>query len=215
MVHYKYPWILKSGGGQAISSKSKQDKEMDREINVLIVALALIIVGLNSIWDRDFLYGPILLIIGVSIIYVNFIYGQNFGETLIVPQETVNEIDWMDGYKFEKYVQDLYRAHGYYVAHTQLSGDQGADLILSTKDGERIAVQTKRHSNRVSNKAVQEVVASKALYNCNRCMVVTNNYYTQSAIELANANNVELVDRDGLMRLIHDMPENPSEIIAK
>jgi len=33
-------------------------------------------------------------------------------------------------------------------------------------------------------------------------MVATNNYFTPAAFELADANNIELVDRDGLEELI-------------
>jgi restriction system protein len=116
-------------------------------------------------------------------------------------QLSLYEVDNLNGYDFEDYIGKLYRNLGYSVEQTSLSGDQGADLIVS-RDGERIAVQTKRYSNKVSNKAVQEVVASKALYKCTSCMVVTNNYFTNSAIELARANNVELIDRDDLKRLI-------------
>lgn len=88
---------------------------------------------------------------------------------------------------------------GYSVIHTPLSGDQGADLILSGNKG-RIAVQAKRYSSKVSNKAVQEVVASKALYKCTEGLVVTNNYFTNSAIELAEANGIGLIDREKLKK---------------
>ena len=56
------------------------------------------------------------------------------------------------------------------------------------------------------NKAVQEVVAAKAIHRCTRGIVVTNNYFTASARQLANANDIELVDRDGLRNLIQNIP---------
>ncbi len=34
-------------------------------------------------------------------------------------------------------------------------------------------------------------------------MVVTNNYFTPAAVALANANNIELVDRNDLEELIN------------
>jgi restriction system protein len=113
----------------------------------------------------------------------------------------VEDIDKMDGYEFEKFVGGLFKKRGYSVEHTSLSGDQGADLIISKLE-ERSVVQTKRHKGKVSNKAIQEVVASRMLYRCNSCIVVTNSYFTKSAIELGNVNNVKLIDRDELEFMI-------------
>lgn len=82
-----------------------------------------------------------------------------------------------------------------------MSGDQGADLIIS-KLGEKVILQAKRHKAKIGNKAVQEVVASIKHYNADKGMVVTNNYFTNSAFELAKSNNIELIDRDKLEKLI-------------
>ena len=118
---------------------------------------------------------------------------------------TLAQIDTMDGYQFEKCMQDIYKRLGYSVHHTPLSGDQGADLIITSNERVRTAVQVKRYSNKVSNKAVQEVVASKAIHRCTRGIVVTNNYFTSSAKQLANANSIGLVDRNELQNLIQNI----------
>jgi restriction system protein len=116
---------------------------------------------------------------------------------------TLAQIDEMEGYEFEKCMKYVFEKLGYSVHHTPVSGDQGADLVLTSKNGLRIAVQTKRYSCSVSNKAVQEVVAAKAIYRCTNGMVVTNNYFTASAKELAKANGIELIDRNELKKLIN------------
>jgi restriction system protein len=46
------------------------------------------------------------------------------------------------------------------------------------------------------NTAIQEVVAAKAFYKANTAIVITNNFFTQSAINLAKVNHVILIDRD-------------------
>jgi restriction system protein len=107
----------------------------------------------------------------------------------------------MNGYDFESFIGSLYEKMGYSVELTPKSGDQGADLII-TKLGERTAVQTKNYKGKVTNKAIQEVVASKEFYGCITCTVVTNSYFTESALELGKVNNVKLVDRDELNALI-------------
>jgi restriction system protein len=116
---------------------------------------------------------------------------------------TLAEIDEMDGYKFEEFMKYVYEQLGYSVYHTPFSGDQGADLILTSKKRTRIAVQVKRYSGKVSNSAVQEVVAAKGFYNCTEGIVVTNSYFTDSAKQLAKANLIDLVDRNELEKLIN------------
>ena len=114
---------------------------------------------------------------------------------------TLMEIDNMTGEQFEYYLTNLFKAKGYSAYKTKSGGDQGADVIIS-KNGERTVVQAKRYKNSVGNSAVQEVVASIRYYNANHAMVVTNSYFTQAAKDLARVNNVELIDRNGLKRLI-------------
>ena len=116
---------------------------------------------------------------------------------------TLAQIDGIEGYEFEKCIKDVFEQLGYSVHHTPLSGDQGADLILTSNEGTRTAVQVIRYSYNVSNRAVQEVVASKAIHKCTNGIVVTNNYFTASAKELAQANDIGLIHRNELKKLIN------------
>lgn len=116
---------------------------------------------------------------------------------------TLAEIDEMNGYKFEEFMKYVYEQLGYSVYQTPLSGDQGADLILTSKKRTRTAVQVKRYSGKVSNSAVQEVVAAKGFYKCTEGIVVTNSYFTDSAKQLAKANFIDLVDRNELEKMIN------------
>lgn len=118
------------------------------------------------------------------------------GEKLVTQNETtINDVDAMTGIQFEQFLCGLFAENGYKTQITKASGDQGADLIIE-KFGERTVVQAKCYSGAVSNSAIQEVVAAKAHYNCSKAMVVTNSYFTKSAMELAGSNNVELWDRE-------------------
>ncbi len=117
------------------------------------------------------------------------------------PEITLDEIDCFDGYQFERFLQELYSKMGYKVEHTKLSGDQGADLVV-TKFGEKTVIQAKCYSGNVGNYAVQEIFAALNLYHANKGVVITNSYFTPSAYELAHANKVELVDRSQLKALI-------------
>ncbi|MCD9188628.1 MAG: restriction endonuclease [Pyrinomonadaceae bacterium] len=117
-------------------------------------------------------------------------------------QVTLDDIDTLNGYEFEKFLEQLFIKMGYQVKQTKLSGDQGADLVF-VKLGEKTVVQAKCYSGSVGNKAVQEIVSAINLYKAQKGMVVTNNYFTPAAIELATANNISLIDRDGLRETIN------------
>ena len=79
------------------------------------------------------------------------------------------------------------------------------DLIIE-KDGKAIGIQAKRYSSNVGNKAIQEVIAGSQFYKCNRCIVVTNSYFSKQAKELAQKTKVILWDRDKLSSLLIEYP---------
>ncbi|WP_321416586.1 restriction endonuclease [uncultured Methanomethylovorans sp.] len=191
------------GSSKPLTKKERREREeLQKEGLGLILFVLLLTFAYSS--TLGYLLLVALLIIAAYKIKVYFKEKWSFR------QITLQEIDNMDGYEFEDYLKKLYCDLGYKVNHTSLSGDQGADLILS-KGGEKTAVQVKRYSDKVSNKAVQEVVASKGFYNCSKAIVVTNSFFTDSAIRLANANNVELIDRNGLKYLVHRVSMNAAD----
>lgn len=131
------------------------------------------------------------------------------------PVYSLDQIDQMSGQEFEICMMDIYERLGYSVKHTPLSGDQGADFILTSKKGVKIAIQCKRYSDKVSNSAVQEVVASKGFYKCTEGVVVTNNYFTPSAKQLATANKIELIDRMDLIKIINSISKQPTNNVSQ
>lgn len=133
---------------------------------------------------------------------------KRFAKTIVKNLDFINNfykthnIDDMSGQNFENYCANILTYYGFKnIEVTKSSGDQGVDII-GYYDNIKFAVQCKRYSNRLSNNPIQEVVAGKNFYNCQGAMVLTNNYFTDSAIELAKANKVVLWDRDKLMKII-------------
>lgn len=117
-------------------------------------------------------------------------------------EEKLREVDQMDGEQFETFLRYIFKDLGYYTEKTAKVGDYGADLIL-LKDGFKIAVQAKIYrTKKVNLRAVQEVHASLKRYVCDKGIVITNNYFTQSAKNLANDTGVELWDRDKLSEVM-------------
>lgn len=115
----------------------------------------------------------------------------------------LNQLDVMDGIQFEHYVAHLLTLHGYKTEITKASGDYGIDVI-ATKDGIKFGVQVKRYTGRVSRTAISDAVAGSLHWRCDKSMVVTNSYFTDSAKKLADSTGCVLVDKTLLKRWIVD-----------
>ena len=105
--------------------------------------------------------------------------------------------DDIDGIEYEHFCADILRKSGWYSDVSKASNDQGVDIIAE-KNGVRVAIQCKKYSNPVGNKAVQEVIAGKHHYGADEAVVVTNSSFTRSAKQLAQSTDVILLHHSDL-----------------
>lgn len=125
-------------------------------------------------------------------------YGKRKEEMQNAVKTGMGSVDQMTGVQFERWCGSLLKCYGFRnIRYTATTGDHGVDIVAE-RDGERYAVQCKRFVGSVGNGAVQEVQAGKAMYDCDCGIVMTNSYFTPGAISLAEANDIELWDRDTL-----------------
>lgn len=126
-----------------------------------------------------------------------------------LPDSPVMEtVDAMEGLDFEYWSAELLRRIGFEnVEVTQASGDQGVDVIAG-KDGIKYAVQCKRYSSNLGNSPVQEVHAGKSIYNCQIGAVITNQFFTSGAKELAESTGVLLWDRSWINTQLEKLAES-------
>lgn len=118
-------------------------------------------------------------------------------------QLNFEEIQKLNGYEFEEYCAKLLEKNGYKKVHvTKKSGDQGGDIIAEKQDGTRYAIQCKRYTGSVPNKAVQEAYTAKKMYNCHVAAVMTTSTFTNEAVEAAKKTGVLLWDKNELLRLM-------------
>ena len=114
------------------------------------------------------------------------------------------DFDSMEGHQFEYFCANVLKGNNFKdICVTQGSGDQGIDII-AYKDGIKYGIQCKCYSSDIGNKAVQEVFAGKTFYECHIGIVLTNRYFTKSAIDLAKKNGIVLWDRKMLLKLIEN-----------
>ena len=156
-------------------------------------------------------YWYIALIIAVVIVVIviavkankkknwNRQYSEKSAEGKVISKAV---IDNMEGHKFEYFCSNILRMNGFVnVRVTQGSGDQGVD-ILATFNGVDYAIQIKRYAGNVGNASVQAVFAGAKYYGSSKPVVLTNNYFTPSARQLASKIGVELWNRDRLFGFI-------------
>lgn len=135
----------------------------------------------------------------------------------ILKKANIKDIDKMSGLDFELYLKVLFNELGYKAITTNASHDFGADLILK-KNHHKIVVQAKRYGYKknVSISAIQEVFASQRYHNADESWVITNSFFTKSAINLAKPCNVQLKDRYQLAKWILEVnPETTPKEIKK
>lgn len=114
------------------------------------------------------------------------------------------DFDLMEGHDFEYYCAELLRKSGFQeVEVTRGSGDYGID-ILAEKEGVTYAIQCKCYNAPVGVKAVQEAYAGRDYYGRMVGAVLTNQYFTQPAIEAARKLKILLWDREYLEDMVED-----------
>jgi restriction system protein len=114
--------------------------------------------------------------------------------------DPVADQDIMSGRHYETLCLNILQAQGWIVTATPVTGDQGADLIADLA-GKRVVIQCKFYSKPVGNKAVQEAYAARGFHGGDHAAVVSNNSFTRSARQLAQANDVLLLHHDELPEL--------------
>lgn len=117
-------------------------------------------------------------------------------------KKRTSDIHSMDGRDFEEFCAEVLESHGYRdIEFTPATGDFGADLLVTDKEGNRLAVQCKRYSRPVGVKAVQEAQSAASYYHCKKAVVMTNSTFTESAKKLALKSGVSLIDGGMLQKL--------------
>ena len=106
----------------------------------------------------------------------------------------------MDGIEYEHYCADILRRSGWDASVSKASNDQGVDIVASNQRLS-VAIQCKKYSSPVGNKAVQEVTSGATFHNTEYAVVVSNSSYTTSARQLAAKSSVLLLHHSELGRL--------------
>ncbi|BCN32127.1 membrane protein [Anaeromicropila herbilytica] len=143
------------------------------------------------------------IIPGLFAVSVLFFYYLHYRKKRKLLASDICVVDKLSGTDFELFLYYHFKKMGYRVRLTPITHDFGADLVLKYKRKVTI-VQAKRWNESVGIKAVQEIVGALNYYNADHAIVATNSVFTRSAKILAQANDVQLIDRRLLIQLIEE-----------
>lgn len=117
--------------------------------------------------------------------------------------QSIRDLSWQD---FERYVGEAYRRKGYTVEETGPGADGGIDLI-ARKNGETVLVQCKHwRTEKVGAPVARELFGLVKAHGAANGVLITSGAFTREALKFADQTQLELVDGEGLVRLIRDVP---------
>lgn len=177
-------------------SKRKQEESLGELLATATAIITLFVTKGNLVATLI-----MMLIVGVGVPLIIKVYKQNKKKERYLTSGMA-DIDKMSGEEFEELLKYHFQEQGYKAQLTPKSHDYGADLVLKNGYGETIVVQAKRYGSSVGIKAIQEVIGARSYYNAQRAIVFTNNYFSNSAEQLAETSGVELYDRSELTQFI-------------
>lgn len=121
----------------------------------------------------------------------------------------INALRQLTWGEFEILVGDYFIREGFVI---QEQGGKAVDFVLE-KDGRRHLVQCKHwRAKKVTEAEVQDLFRHMAAVNARSGYMLTIGGYTRQALAFASGKRIELVNGQGLARLIEDVQQDLSEI---
>ena len=120
----------------------------------------------------------------------------------------------LGGIEFERELGNLYRAIGYHVQSTPVSGDQGVDLILR-KNGQTTVVQCKAQKRPASPAVIRDLYGSMHHFKADNAILACTGGFSDNVIEFARDKPIKLISARDIARMaeesggeIQDMAES-------
>lgn len=126
----------------------------------------------------------------------------HFFKTIFSFHVNEKKLDHLSGIEFELLVSKILKKNGYHhISFTKNSNDYGID-ILAKKNHLSYGFQCKRYQSNIGVAAIAQTKAGQAYYKLDNITVITNSYFTRQAITLAKCNDISLIDRNHLLKML-------------
>lgn len=110
-------------------------------------------------------------------------------------EEKFNEIGKMSKTQFVIYMCKLFSLKGYEVTYTPVFGNNNIDLIVK-RDGVTRAVGCLLANKVMCEEDIKPIYDGASFYDVDGVAVVTNMYFDRTALNLAKAHKITLIDRN-------------------
>ena len=109
----------------------------------------------------------------------------------------------MTSRNFVNFLKQVFQQHGYTVEPTAKKGPLGIELVVVTRDGQRVAIGAKGSpKGPVDETVVEQTHAGKSTYDCQAAAVITNAQFAPSARQLAERLECKLIDGSQIPDLV-------------
>ncbi len=126
---------------------------------------------------------------------------------------TIDDIDKLDGFLFEKFCTIIYQKQSFQAINTKKSNDGGTDILVIKRDKTGFLIQCKHSANnekKLSWEAVQNIMGGKAIYEKSypnikfTPVIFTNQYFNKNAHEKAKINDIKVIERNYIEFFLKD-----------
>ena len=123
-------------------------------------------------------------------------------QVAMMVQQQKREEYWesLGGIEFEQELGKLFKARGYWVEYTPVSGDQGIDLILRKNDKTTV-VQCKAQQRPATPRVVRELYGSMVAYRADNAILACTGGFTDGVIKFAHDKPIRLMDAQEIARV--------------
>lgn len=121
---------------------------------------------------------------------------------------SIRSLPWK---RFEELVGEAYRRQGFTVFENPDKGTDGG-IDLTIKRGSNTYLVQCKHwkTHKVGVKVVREMLGLMAAHGATGAIVVTSGVFTKESIDFATAQHIELIDGNGLVRMISALQATPA-----
>ena len=131
----------------------------------------------------------------------------------MVVQQQKREEYWesLGGIEFEQELGKLFKARGYRVEYTPVSGDQGIDLILK-KNGKTTVVQCKAQQRPAAPRVVRELYGSMHAFGADYAILACTGGFSDNVVKFARGKPIDLISVWDIVRMAEESGDRPDDM---
>ncbi|MBI9043505.1 MAG: restriction endonuclease [Anaerolineaceae bacterium] len=138
----------------------------------------------------------LFVVTGIILVLILFLWKSNKTKKLRKKMFGLSARDLLEVNpgEFEEMTAELFRASGYKAKRTGMSGDHGVDVLIKTKEGQKVIVQCKRWRKPVGEPLVRDFYGAMQHEKAAHGVIFGTSGFTQQAMDWAKGKPISLYD---------------------